>query len=144
MALRLNGMDIVVSDVDATVAFYRSLGVDIPDEAVWRPKRKAHHVEIRSTEGFGWNIDSLEMTTGYLPDWQAGRDNIVLFFQVEDRTLVDDTFKKMTAAGYGVMRPPFEAFWGSRYAILKDPDGNNVGVMGPRDRDHGEGPALDD
>ena len=26
---------------------------------------------------------------------------------------------------------PFDAFWGARYAIVADPDGNDVGLMSP-------------
>ena len=32
----LNQLDLVVRDMDRTLAFYRLLGVEIPDEAVWR------------------------------------------------------------------------------------------------------------
>ncbi|MQA25546.1 MAG: hypothetical protein GEU94_08745 [Micromonosporaceae bacterium] len=28
-------------------------------------------------------------------------------------------------------QPPYDAFWGSRYAIVIDPDGNEVGLKGP-------------
>ncbi|MDA1073969.1 MAG: hypothetical protein O3A63_04305 [Proteobacteria bacterium] len=27
-----------------------------------------------------------------------------------------------------IWKPPYDTFWGSRYAIINDPDGNNVGV----------------
>ena len=30
-------------------------------------------------------------------------------------------------------QPPFDAFWGARYAIVADPDGNDVGLMSPID-----------
>ena len=30
-------------------------------------------------------------------------------------------------------QPPFDAFWGARYAIVEDPDGNSVGLMSPVD-----------
>jgi uncharacterized glyoxalase superfamily protein PhnB len=35
--------------------------------------------------------------------------------------------------GYLGRQPPFDAFWGARYAIVADPDGNDVGLMSPVD-----------
>jgi uncharacterized glyoxalase superfamily protein PhnB len=31
-------------------------------------------------------------------------------------------------------------FWGARYAIVEDPDGNHVGVMSPSDPDRRRAP----
>jgi hypothetical protein len=37
------------------------------------------------------------------------------------------------SAGYAGQQAPFDAFFGARYAIVTDPDGNAVGIMSPRD-----------
>jgi uncharacterized glyoxalase superfamily protein PhnB len=34
-----------------------------------------------------------------------------------------------------VQQPPYDAFWGARYAVVSDPDGNAVGIMSPIDPD---------
>jgi len=31
------------------------------------------------------------------------------------------------------LQPPFDAFWGARYAIVEDPDGNVIGFQSPSD-----------
>jgi hypothetical protein len=36
-------------------------------------------------------------------------------------------------AGYEGQQPPYDAFTGARYAVVLDPDGNAVGLMGPID-----------
>jgi Glyoxalase/Bleomycin resistance protein/Dioxygenase superfamily len=41
----------------------------------------------------------------------------------------------ITAAGYRGQQPPYDAFWGARYAVIEDPDGNAVGIMSPVDPD---------
>jgi predicted enzyme related to lactoylglutathione lyase len=39
--------------------------------------------------------------------------------------------------------PPWDAFWGSRYAIVADPDGNHVGIMSPSEpKRRYQGPEL--
>lgn len=35
--------------------------------------------------------------------------------------------------GHKGRQPPYDAFWGARYAIVADPDGNDVGLMSPLD-----------
>jgi hypothetical protein len=49
------------------------------------------------------------------------------------REAVDQRYAELTAAVYPGRQPPFEAFWGARYAIVTDPDGNDVGLMSPID-----------
>jgi catechol 2,3-dioxygenase-like lactoylglutathione lyase family enzyme len=40
---------------------------------------------------------------------------------------------ELTAAGHRAHQPPYDAFWGARYAIVDDPDGHPVGLMSPVD-----------
>jgi uncharacterized glyoxalase superfamily protein PhnB len=35
------------------------------------------------------------------------------------------------AAGHRSHLAPFDAFWGARYAVVLDPDGNRVGISSP-------------
>ena len=39
----------------------------------------------------------------------------------------------LTAAGYAGRQPPYDTFWGARYAVVADPDGNDVGIMSALD-----------
>jgi uncharacterized glyoxalase superfamily protein PhnB len=55
----------------------------------------------------------------------------VLGFAVESRQTVDRVYADLTTAGYRAHQAPYDAFWGARYAIVDDPDGNPVGIMSP-------------
>ena len=57
----------------------------------------------------------------------------VLGFKVESRDEVDALVASLVAAGVPVQQPPYDAFWGARYAVVSDPDGNGVGIMSPVD-----------
>jgi uncharacterized glyoxalase superfamily protein PhnB len=35
----------------------------------------------------------------------------------------------MVGIGFTGFKPPWDAFWGQRYAILEDPDGNHVSLF---------------
>jgi uncharacterized glyoxalase superfamily protein PhnB len=51
---------------------------------------------------------------------------------VSDRESVDRLHAELTAAGRASRQEPFDAFFGSRYAVVEDPDGNLVGLKSPR------------
>ena len=53
--------------------------------------------------------------------------------RVSSREDVDRLYAAVTGAGYASQQPPYDAFWGARYAIVEDPDGNAVGLMSPID-----------
>lgn len=42
-------------------------------------------------------------------------------------------YAELTGAGYPGRSEPWDAFWGSRYAIVADADGNLVGLMSERE-----------
>jgi uncharacterized glyoxalase superfamily protein PhnB len=42
-------------------------------------------------------------------------------FSLPSRAAVDASCAELTAAGYEGRQPPFDAFWGARYAIVADP-----------------------
>ena len=46
---------------------------------------------------------------------------------------VDAKYDDLTSAGYSAQQPPHDALMGARYAVVVDPDGNSVGLMGPID-----------
>ena len=46
---------------------------------------------------------------------------------------MDRLHAKLTALGHPSAQPPWDAFWGARYAIVEDPDGTHVGIMSPSD-----------
>ena len=63
----------------------------------------------------------------------------VLGFNVDSRERVDQIYNDLTGAGYHGQQEPFDAFWGARYAVVEDPDGNAVRIMSPVDPDMQDG-----
>ena len=56
---------------------------------------------------------------------------VTLGFQVDSAGDVDALFAKLKGLGYKVDRTPWKAPWGTRYAIVYDPDGNLVEIYHP-------------
>lgn len=135
-----SGVNLVVGDMDASVAFYRRLGVTIPELGPW----DADHRTAESPGGAELELDS----TGFAAKWNtgwpgsSGRGGAVFGFNVTTREDVDRIHADLTSAGYTSQQIPYDAFWGARYAIVEDPDGNAVGIMSPMDDEHrGEPPT---
>ena len=140
---QVNAIDLVCADVDASVVFYRRLGLDIPDDAIWRAPGDAHHISIKSDTGFDLSLNSEALADAFNPRWRErgrGVGALVIGFDVDSREAVDERYADLTAAGYDGRREPHDAFWGSRYAIVADPDGNDVGIMSPPDAGHRTAP----
>jgi catechol 2,3-dioxygenase-like lactoylglutathione lyase family enzyme len=123
--------NLVVTDMAATVAFYRLVGFEIPDgDETW----DQHHRSATVEGGIDLDLDSTRFAAQWDPGWRGGMG--VLGVRVASREEVDERHAALTAAGYHSQLAPMDAFWGARYAIVEDPDGNAVGIMSPADPTH--------
>lgn len=126
----LDQITLVVRDVDASVRFYERLGLAIePGPAEW----SQDHVTLRS-RGLVIDLDSVEFTKLWDKGWRAtAAGGVVLGFRLASRPAVDELYADLTGAGYRAQQPPYDAFWGPRYAVVEDPDGNAIGLSSPVD-----------
>jgi catechol 2,3-dioxygenase-like lactoylglutathione lyase family enzyme len=137
-----NQINIVCSDTDASLAFYRRLGVAIPEGMVWRTATGAHHIGPipgDATDTPSIDLDSATFARHWNRGWQDRADiagRVVVGFGVATREEVDRLHADMTAAGYRSLQAPCDAFWGARYAVIEDPDGLAVGLMSPISAEH--------
>jgi catechol 2,3-dioxygenase-like lactoylglutathione lyase family enzyme len=122
---------IVVQDMATSLAFYRRLGLDIPADVDSQP-----HVETTLPGGLRLAWDTVETVRSFDPSWTppSGGARIGLAFLCDapaDVADVDKTYAELTAAGYEGHKEPWDAFWGQRYALIRDPDGNGVELFAP-------------
>ena len=69
-------------------------------------------------------IDSKAEIRKFRPDWDRKTGNqLALAFQCESPPQVDEVYARMITAGFQGDKEPWNAFWGQRYAQLRDPDG---------------------
>jgi catechol 2,3-dioxygenase-like lactoylglutathione lyase family enzyme len=133
----LNQINVVCGDLGASIAFYRRLGMEIPEAQVWRTATGGHHAVAAgqsADQAINFDLDSAAFAQLWNVGWKGRTDlrgRVVVGFGVPTRTDVDDVFRDMTGAGYRGLQEPHDAFWGARYAIVEDPDGIAVGLMSP-------------
>jgi catechol 2,3-dioxygenase-like lactoylglutathione lyase family enzyme len=126
MTPRFDAIGLVVADMGKALGFYRRLGLEIPDNADSAP-----HVEVALPGGCRLLFDTVDTIRSFDPDWSPpqGGQRIDLAFACDSPDDVDATYARLTDAGYDGHLPPWNAFWGQRYAVIRDPDGNGVDLF---------------
>ena len=128
-----NQVNLVVRDMTAMTAFYERLGVEFrPIPSEWQPHHRAFAAD-HVVDDFDVDLDSQAFVPKWNEGWPAGRTGPVLGFRMPSNDAVDAAYAELTGAGYEGQQPPWDAFMGARYAVVVDPDGNSVGLMGPID-----------
>ncbi|MFJ8586776.1 VOC family protein [Streptomyces sp. NPDC093595] len=125
-APRLDAIGLVVSDMAASLAFYRLLGLDVPAGA-----ESAPHVEAVLPGGVRVLWDTEEVIRSFDPDWTRprGGDRVGMAFRCAGPAEVDATYEALLAAGHRGRLKPWDAEWGQRYAVVLDPDGCGVSLF---------------
>jgi catechol 2,3-dioxygenase-like lactoylglutathione lyase family enzyme len=127
----LHMLNLVVADMAASLDFYRRLGVAASEGQ----DAAAAHVQLRMPGGFSLELDTAESARLWHAGWRADPAgvSVVIGFSLPTREAVDARYAELTSVGYAGRQPPFDAFWGARWAIVADPDGNDIGLMSPID-----------
>ncbi|NHC47435.1 VOC family protein [Motilibacter aurantiacus] len=123
MTLRLGFIGIVTRDMARSLAFYRVLGVPVPDGMDGAP-----HVDAQLDDATQLAWDTVETVQGFDPGYSypTGGHRIALAFDQGTPAAVDATAQRLVDAGYAMHVEPWDAHWGQRYATFLDPDGNSV------------------
>ena len=112
----------------ASLAFYRRLGLSIPAEADAEP-----HVGVELPGGLQLALDTEDTIRSFDPKWTRPSSGfqMSLAFACDSPADVDAAYAELTDAGYEGHLAPWDAFWGMRYASVRDPDGNPVDLFAP-------------
>lgn len=125
--MHLDAIGIVVTDLAAAVRFYRLLGLPFAD-----PGPDEDHLEATTTGGVRVMLDKEALIKSFAPDWVEPRgQRVVLAMRCASPAEVDATYAAIVAAGFTGAKPPWDAFWGQRYAQVADPDGSKVDLFAP-------------
>lgn len=123
---RLDLIGLVVADMAVSLAFYRLLGLDLPADADTQP-----HVEVTLPGGLRLAWDTVDVVRSFDPGWTppTGGHRAALAFDCASPSGVDATYALLVDAGHDGHLAPWDAFWGQRYAVVHDPDGNAVDLF---------------
>jgi len=127
IASRLRGIYLQVNNIEQTALFYELLELNV--ERVSDFYGRASWPDGNSLE-FG----TLKLTSSYDP--KAVSMNSLspntIGIEFTGSAKIDEIYTRVTEAGYTGHLAPCDAPWQARFAIVKDPDGNQIGLHGPR------------
>jgi uncharacterized glyoxalase superfamily protein PhnB len=121
---RFEAVGTVVADLGRAIAFYSELGLEFPGDA-------EGHVEAQLPGGLRFMLDTEETIRSFDPDWRppSGGHRVALAFRCDSPAEVDETYQRLLSAGGTGHKEPWDAFWGMRYAQVRDRDGNVVDLF---------------
>jgi catechol 2,3-dioxygenase-like lactoylglutathione lyase family enzyme len=113
-------------DLGRSRTFYELLGFRFPPAASDDP-----HLEAEDDSGVRLMIDDVSFMTDLYGE--PPRPGTVAGFAMVTASPgdVDRTVAEIGVAGYTVVKQPYDAPWGQRYATVADPDGYRVDVFCP-------------
>jgi len=121
----LDAVTVTSSDMKAAAAFYALLGFTFPpfeqDEKHLEPITPPGQVRLMIDDR-----DLMQSITGHAP---TPANHSAFAIRCETPADVDATVAAVRAAGFRIVKDPWDAFWGQRYAIVADPDGYLVDLF---------------
>ena len=121
MSIKWDYVGVVSSDLHRSVEFYRLVGIPLPEP-------ESDHVEVAMENGMRFALDSLVLIKSISHYEEPVGHRMGIGVNAGSAEGVNETYQQIVAAGFEGMTEPFDAFWGQRYAQVKDPDGNPVDI----------------
>ena len=127
MSVQPDMIGIIVRDMATALRFYRLLGLAIPEG-----QDGEDHVEVTTANGYRIAWDTEALVKSLDPQWvEPVGQRTTIAFKCGSASEVDELYRRLADAGCRGHKPPWDAFWGQRYAIVSDPDGNHLDLFAP-------------
>jgi predicted lactoylglutathione lyase len=128
MALELAMIGLIVNDMGASLAFYRQLGLAVPEDSDTKT-----HVEIKMG-GLTFFLDSrpgrwdpqFTLPPAEARAVSAESYQTVLEFFLPTTEALDTKYAELTDLGYRGFREPYRTSFGMYFAMVQDPDGHTI------------------
>ncbi|MEO8529987.1 MAG: VOC family protein [Deltaproteobacteria bacterium] len=123
----IDAVAVATTDMGRAVAFYTAVGFDFTGVDVAQD-----HVEPVTKPGeVRLMIDSAALISSILGYAARPASHSSFALLCEDAAEVNAIAARVARAGFTVEKAPWDAFWGQRYAVVKDPDGYLVDLFAP-------------
>ena len=123
--MKLDAVAVTSRDFAATARFYRLLGFSFPAF-----EANAKHLEAITPAGeVRLMIDDVRLIKGITGKDPMPPTHSSFAIKCETPGDVDAAVAAIRGAGFHVVKDPWDAFWGQRYAIVADPDGYMADVF---------------
>jgi predicted enzyme related to lactoylglutathione lyase len=123
----IDAVAVASRDLARSVAFYSVIGFSFPPIG-----DGAKHVEADAVPGaVRLMIDEAGLLEDLNGEAPVPATHSVFALRCASPAEVDAIAERVKRAGHAVLRGPWDAVWGQRYAILADPDGTRLDLFAP-------------
>jgi len=120
--MKINAVAVASSDIKRTIEFYSLLGFEFADI-----KDTDQHIEPAAVDNSArLMIDSKELLEEITGEDPLPGNHSSFAIQYDSPGEIDEVCKHIREAGFEVVKEPWDAFWGQRYAVVQDPDGYKI------------------
>ncbi|NCS31997.1 glyoxalase [bacterium] len=121
--MNLAAVSVSTKDLTTSVEFYKILGFEFE-----KFSDTDEHVESINGDGIKLMIDTESMVKSILGIKPTPSNHSQFAILYDSPAEVNERTELLTSKGFDVMKQPWDAFWGQRYAVVKDPNGYLVDV----------------
>ena len=125
--MKIDAISVTSLDMKKSVAFYAILGFKFPPIA-----GDEKHIEPMTDPGeVRLMIDDAGLIESIIGKRPVPPTHSSFAMLCKSPAEVDAVFEQVKSAGFTLIKDPWDAFWGQRYAIVADPDGYMVDLFAP-------------
>ena len=127
--MKLDLIGIVTQDMAKSLAFYRHI-FSLPDGLDSDSLDNEGHVEVTLENGLRFAWDTVAVMQSFEPHYTFTPKQVGAFL-CDNAADVDTKYHDLISKGGKSSKEPWDAFWGQRYALVADPDGNVLDLFAP-------------
>ncbi len=117
--MKINAVSVTSKNMKDSVEFYKILGFEFSEF-----KENEQHIEPKTPDGSARLMIDTDKLVQEITNEEPKPGNhagfAILYDSVDE---VNEVAARIKSAGFTVIKEPWDAFWGQRYAIVEDPDG---------------------
>ena len=120
--MRISAVSVKTKDMKRSIKFYKILGFKFKNNI----SQEQHVENIHTESDIKLMIDTKEMIKSVIGCEPKVSNFSTFAILYNTATEVDDVYQNLKASKFEVEKEPWDAFWGQRYCVVKDPDGHLI------------------
>jgi predicted lactoylglutathione lyase len=123
--MKIDAIAITSSNLKEAAKFYELLGFKFNDFG----EDEKHIEPVTKNDEVRLMIDSKDLIEELNGNKPSSPNHSTFAILCDSSDEVNQLVSKIKSNGYEIVKEPFDAFWGQRYATIKDPDGYMIDLF---------------
>ncbi len=116
--MKINAVGVASKNLKETIKFYTILGLEFPEY-----KEGEKHIESVNNTCAKLMFDDVNFVKEMIGKFPVPSNHSNFAIQYDTPAELNKVVKELEKQNFKIVKAPWDAFWGQRYAIVSDPDG---------------------